>query len=348
MSDDIDPTTVNNSSITVTPSGGSAIAGTVTLASDGVTLTFVPGAGRSPPHTVYNVSVGGFNDVQGNSVTTFASSFTTGTTLIRQRIVHIEFDQSGERSHRCFGDQPGHLHHEQPDQSGVSEPANRRCLRRNGTSDFVAGTYSVNGATVTFTPLTPVSSQHGQWGCMSTDSADEAGNLAYNNGGTFTTASTVDHTAPTVTITPANGTANVGLNSQVVLTFSKSINPSTITPAASICSTETCHSTHPCPSLVTTAPSCLNYNNSALPAGATLTVTATNLITDLLGNALANTTSQFTTTSAALTASPTRDQHASRQWRDRGSREYGNHAVYQRSDECWLDPPALYTFHKTE
>jgi hypothetical protein len=42
MSDDIDPTTVTNSSITVTPSDGSAIAGTVTLASDGVALTFVP------------------------------------------------------------------------------------------------------------------------------------------------------------------------------------------------------------------------------------------------------------------------------------------------------------------
>ena len=79
MSDAIDPTTVTNSSITVTPSGGSAIAGTVTLASDGVTLTFVPAAALTASKA-YNVSVGGFNDVQGNSVTTFTSSFTTGTT----------------------------------------------------------------------------------------------------------------------------------------------------------------------------------------------------------------------------------------------------------------------------
>lgn len=73
MSDDIDPTTVSNSSITVTPSGGSTIAGTVALASDGATLTFTPTAPITASK-VYNVSVGGFNDTEGNSVTAFNSS----------------------------------------------------------------------------------------------------------------------------------------------------------------------------------------------------------------------------------------------------------------------------------
>ena len=48
----------------------------------------------------------------------------------------------------------------------------------------------------------------------------------------------------------------------------------------------------------------LNYNSATLPAGATLTVTATSLITDLSGNALANTTSQFTTAAATSNATP--------------------------------------------
>src|SRR4029077_16425631 len=69
MSDDIDPSTVTNSSITVTPSGGSAIAGTVTLAADGVTLTFAPAAPLAVSQ-LYNVSVGGFKDTEGNAVTT--------------------------------------------------------------------------------------------------------------------------------------------------------------------------------------------------------------------------------------------------------------------------------------
>ena len=49
----------------------------------------------------------------------------------------------------------------------------------------------------------------------------------------------------------------------------------------------------------------LNYNGSTLPAGATLTVTATSLITDLSGNALTDTTSQFTTTPAVPNSAPT-------------------------------------------
>ena len=77
MSDSIDPTTVTNSSITVTPSGGTAIAGTVTLASDSVTLTFVPSAALTKQQ-LYNLSVGGFNDVQSNPVKALTSSFTTG------------------------------------------------------------------------------------------------------------------------------------------------------------------------------------------------------------------------------------------------------------------------------
>src|ERR1019366_1997814 len=78
MSDGIDPTTVTNSFITVTPSGGRAIAGTVTLASDGVTLTFAPSSALTASK-LYNVSVGGFTDIDGNAVTAVASSFTTGT-----------------------------------------------------------------------------------------------------------------------------------------------------------------------------------------------------------------------------------------------------------------------------
>ncbi len=78
MSNNIDPTTVTSSSITVTPSGGSAIAGTVTLASNGLTLTFAPAATLTAS-TVYKVSVGGFADIDGNAVTAFTSTFTTGS-----------------------------------------------------------------------------------------------------------------------------------------------------------------------------------------------------------------------------------------------------------------------------
>ncbi len=174
----------------------------------------------------------------------------------------------------------------------------------NTAGIYVAGSFAVSGNTVTFTPLSPYPASALMYIGVN-GLKDEAGNSDAQYWYTFTTANTADNTPPTVTISPANGTANAGLNSQVVLTFSKSINPATITassvnllngdmplnPATSI--------SHDNRTVV------LNYNNSPLPAGATITVTTSSLISDLSGNALANTTSQFTTVPATSTAAPT-------------------------------------------
>ncbi|MGC2637763.1 MAG: Ig-like domain-containing protein [Acidobacteriaceae bacterium] len=68
----------NQNVITVTPSGGSAINGSASVASDNVTLTFVPTDGLLPS-TTYTVSVSGFTDLIGNTGTAFTSEFQTGT-----------------------------------------------------------------------------------------------------------------------------------------------------------------------------------------------------------------------------------------------------------------------------
>ncbi len=75
----VNPDTVA-STITVTPSGGSPIAGTATLASDMVTLTFVPTTTLAPA-TVYTVQLIGYTDVVGNVGAAFSSSFTTATSV---------------------------------------------------------------------------------------------------------------------------------------------------------------------------------------------------------------------------------------------------------------------------
>ena len=78
----VDPDTVNGA-VTLTPSGGSAVTGTTTLASDMVTLLFVPSAsagtfdGSLTPGTQYTVRVSGFADEAGNAGVPFSSSFTT-------------------------------------------------------------------------------------------------------------------------------------------------------------------------------------------------------------------------------------------------------------------------------
>jgi hypothetical protein len=171
------------------------------------------------------------------------------------------------------------------------------------TNQVVAGTYSVNGAAVTFTPLSPYPAST-VMGMYVYGLTDEAGNAAYVYAGSFTTTTTVDNTPPTVTITPTNGTTNAGLNAQAVLTFSKSINPATIT-SASVNLLNGDVPLNPATSISRDNRTViLNYNGGTLPAGATITVTATHLVTDLSGNALADTTSQFTTTAAVLTSAP--------------------------------------------
>jgi hypothetical protein len=75
----IDPEVVSNI-ITVTPSGGSAISGTASLASDLVTLFFVPTTTLAPS-TVYTVQVSGYQDIVGNVGADFSSTFTTMTSI---------------------------------------------------------------------------------------------------------------------------------------------------------------------------------------------------------------------------------------------------------------------------
>ena len=73
MSEAIDATSVSNASIQLTP----AAPGTVTLASDRVTLTFVPTANLAPS-TSYAVLVTGLRDTAANTMAAANFSFTTG------------------------------------------------------------------------------------------------------------------------------------------------------------------------------------------------------------------------------------------------------------------------------
>ena len=305
MSDSIDPTTITNSSITVTPSGGSAIAGTVTLASDGVTLTFAPSAALTTK-VVYSISVGGFNDVQGNAVATYNSSFTAGTaTYIASTFTLSTTNPASQASGVSVTSPVTFTMTHLIDSASVNASTVEVCVNICSPSFYLSGTYSVSGATVTFTPLTPYPG--GATIAMYVDGLmDEAGNVTNNqDGGSFTTASTTDSTAPTVAVTPSNNSSNLGLNTQVVLTFSKSVNPNTITAnSANLFNGDV--ALNPAMSISQDNRTVvLNSTGNALPAGATITVVATHAITDFSGNVLADTKTQFTTTSAPLTSAPT-------------------------------------------
>src|SRR5205085_11863769 len=100
-------------------------------------------------------------------------------------------------------------------------------IRVQATGVQLAGSYAVNGTGVTFTPLTNLPGNT-LFTVNVNSVADVAGNLAFF-GSSFTTANTADTTPLTVvSVTPANGTTNVGPFTQVSVTFNKSVTPSTI------------------------------------------------------------------------------------------------------------------------
>ena len=178
MSDDIDPTTVTNSSITVTPSGGSAMAGTVTLASDGVTLTFIPSRAPERFAGCYNVSVGGFKDMEGNAVTTSNSSFTTGTTGYGNGSFTLVSTSPASGATGVSVTSPVTFTMSNLLNAASVNP-NTVFVYVNATNEVVAGSYVVSGAAVTFTPLSkyPASTLMHMYVY---GLADEAGNLAYH------------------------------------------------------------------------------------------------------------------------------------------------------------------------
>jgi hypothetical protein len=163
-------------------------------------------------------------------------------------------------------------------------------------------TYSLVGASATFTPTNPLAAGMLFTATITAGANDLAGNpLASAFGWTFTTGSGPDGTAPAVTSTvPANGVTMVPPNASIDATFNKAMDPATLNAA-------TFTLTGPGP---TSIPGRITYDatnliatftpESALTAGSLFTATITTGAMDLEGNAVAaNSQWSFTTGSTA-------------------------------------------------
>jgi hypothetical protein len=289
MSDDIDPTSVSNSAITLSP----VAAGTVNLASDGVTLTFVP-TGSLTASKTYTVTVSGFKDTEGNTATTFTSTFTTGTMTNTSALTVNSVTPVNGATGVAVNSTVVITFSANVNPVTVNTNSITIFDQSNGSATL-AGSYAVSGATVTFTPQKNLPGNATIGVGVGGNVQDLAGNFCNGSNTSFTTANTVDTTAPTVTVLPANGTSNVGLNTQVVLTFSKSINPNTIINGNTV---SLFNGDSPLSANISISSDnrtvTLNSNSGQLPSGATITVEATHGVQDLSGNALADFHSQFT------------------------------------------------------
>ena len=285
----------------VVSSNGLSVPGTVTLNSNGTILTYLP-ANSLASNSTYTVSASGFTDEAGNAVVPFTSIFTTsasGSANTTTPAVTGVSPVNGATS-VSVGSPIVLTFNEAVDATTLSDTT----LPISVGGAVLAGTYSLDssGAVVTFTPLSPLPGNATVTVQVNSGVLDLSGNASASFYSTFTTGAGTDTTPPTVAmVSPQNGASGIGTNLVAVLTFSKSLNPSTI-------------NTNDLALLANGSPLAVAISVSAdnrtvmlkgygVPVSSTISILATSGITDLSGNALVNFQSQFTTAGNAAAPS---------------------------------------------
>lgn len=290
-------------SFTVTGPGGTSVVGTVSCTGNGA--IFTP-ANPLTPNSLYVATITtAATDLQGVSLAgNYSWTFRTGTAATAPSVVSTNpvNGATGVPTNQTVA-------------ATFSEAMNPATI--NGTTFtltapggvVVPGTvvYAVSGSAAIFTPTTALTASTLFTATITTGAQDLAGNsLASNFVWTFTTGSAPDNTNPTVTSTvPANGAIGVPINQAVSATFSKGMNPLTVSATTF---TLTGPGTTPVTGLVTYS----GVGNTATftPAANLLpstlyTATITTGAKGLAGNALAsNFVWTFTTGTVLATTKP--------------------------------------------
>ena len=289
--------------MTLTP----AVAGTVQIATDGLTITFQP-AGPLVPATNYVLAVNGFRDLSGNPMAAFSSGFATGGaadtangTVTLTNPLPAATGVSTTTTITLTLSKPVNVAQLVPDAFQVHANGGGIAARIPGTIAVGAG-----GTTLTFTPSNPLPPNVTITVYASYYVAifDLAGNYYQNIVNSFTTGAGPDATAPTVvSITPVNGATNLGPSTVVTFMFSEPLNPSTITPANFALYNGYVNVTS---GVWYSADLRMVTMTGNLPYGTIITALAGTGVRDLNGNPLATTfRSTFSLLPALLAASPT-------------------------------------------
>ncbi len=303
VSAQVDVASVNSNSI-ILSAGGTAVPGTATLNIAGTTLTFVPSS-LLAANTSYSVAASGFTDQSGNAVVPFTSNFTTGSSPSANTTTPsvLTVNPANGASSVSVGGAVVLTFNEAIDVTTANET--NVPVSVNGVSGVIAGSYSLDstGTVLTFTPLAPLPSNATITVQVNSGLADLSGNPGSSFSSTFSTGAATGSMAPTVTmITPQNGATGMGLNGTVVLTFSESLNSTTINTS----NFGMLANGNEIPIGISNSADnrVVTLNPFGLPPSSSITVLATSGVTDLSGNSLANFQSQFTTGSGLNTQSP--------------------------------------------
>ena len=305
FSEAMNSATINPISFTVTGPGGVSVTGAVTYVAAGSVATFTPAANLASS-TVYTATITtGAMDLAGTALasdyvwtfTTAAAPDTTPPTVVStipaNAATNVPFNQAVSVTF-----------------SEAMNPATISSTTFNlagpgGTTIAGLVTYATIGNAATFTATADLAPSTLFTATVTTGATDLAGNaLVTNYVWTFTTGAAPDTTPPTVVSTiPVSAATGVPINQAVSATFSKAMDPLTLTTA-------TFQLTGPGGSLIagTVAYDPTNFIATLTPSASltdntTYTATVTTGETDLAGNALAS-NYVWTFTTAALVIPP--------------------------------------------
>ena len=310
----MNPTTITAAgtfTVAVAGAGGAAVGGTVTYVAATNTATFAPTANLQPS-TQYTATINtSAQSATGNALAAnFVWSFTTGLTADLTPPTVISTIPAAGATGVPTNQTITATFSKVMDSGTITAPGTFTLAVTAGGA-AVAGTVSYAGTIATFQPTSALAASTQFTATITTAAEDLSGNaLAANFVWSFTTGTEPDTTAPTITLTsPASASINVLLNAAVSATFSKAMNPTTITApgtftlavagagGASVAGNVTYDSVS---QIATFTP------EANLTASTEYTATITNAATDLAGNPLAAGTTpnpwSFTT---GATAGPT-------------------------------------------
>ena len=266
---------------------GTVIPTLLTLSTDRRTLTITPQAALTA-NTAYALQVQGVCDLAGNTLDGFTSGFTTSTSATPDTAaptVSITPTQGATNV---------------PVTTSVvftfSEPMDVTTLAGSiqvtaGLGE-VAGTLSVSGNVMTFTPLDPLPGTR-QINVIVNGARDLAGNVVPFASRSFVTGAPGDTRAPQIlSIVPNDGLIDVAPSAPIVLTFSESLDPSTITTNTFVLFV---NGTTVRPTISKSTDNRTVVLSTTLPQASVVSVIVTNDVRDLSGNAMSDFVSAFTT-----------------------------------------------------
>src|SRR6202041_2788412 len=216
--------------------GGATRTGTVTSVAATNTAMFAP-TGNLLPSTQYTATIttAAQSAAAGNGLAnTFMWSFTTGLTadLTAPTIIFTNpasGDGAVPTNQKIIA-----TFSKAMDSSTVTAAGTFTVAVAGAGGANVPGTVSYAGNSATFTPSAPLTADTDYTATITNAALDLSGNAlaagAVPNPWSFTTGAGTDTTAPTITLTnPASGAMSVSLNTVVSATFSKDMDPLTIT-----------------------------------------------------------------------------------------------------------------------